>query len=81
LDKYFARKADVDPEVVHRAFRLAQDLLAGPVAANMQVAGVHGGGSPIMEDIALLANYNIEEKKNIARRLAGIPEKKTKEKA
>ncbi len=53
LDKYFARKKDVDPEIVHRAFRLAQDLIAGPVASNMQIAGVHGGGSPIMEDIAI----------------------------
>jgi 4-hydroxyphenylacetate 3-monooxygenase/4-hydroxybutyryl-CoA dehydratase/vinylacetyl-CoA-Delta-isomerase len=78
LDKYFMRKADVDPETVHRAFRLAQDLLAGPVTSNMQIAGVHGGGSPIMEDIAILANYPIEEKKNIARYLAGIPQKEIK---
>jgi hypothetical protein len=34
-----------------------------------------------MEDIAIWANYNIEEKKNIARRLAGIPEKKPGKKA
>ncbi|MEW6142258.1 MAG: 4-hydroxyphenylacetate 3-hydroxylase N-terminal domain-containing protein [Chloroflexota bacterium] len=74
LDKYFMRKKDVPPEVQHRAFRLAQDLIAGPVASNMQIAGVHGGGSPIMEDIAILGQYPIEEKKNIARRLAGIPE-------
>jgi len=80
LDKYFMRKADVDPETVHRTFRLAQDLLAGPVTSNMQIAGVHGGGSPIMEDIAIFANYPIEEKKNIARHLAGIPEKETKKK-
>jgi hypothetical protein len=46
----------------------------------MQIAGVHGGGSPIMEDIAILANYPMEEKKNIARRLAGIPEKEIKPK-
>ncbi len=78
LDKYFMRKADVDPETVHRAFRLAQDILAGPLTSNMQIAGVHGGGSPIMEDIAIFSNYPIEEKKNIARNLAGIPQKETK---
>jgi len=77
FDKYFARKAGIPPETVHRAFRLAQDLLAGPIAANMQVAGVHGGGSPVMEDIAILGNYSIEERKRIARSLAGIPEKET----
>ncbi len=78
LDKYFARKADVDPEVVHRAFRMAQDLIAGPLTSNMQIAGVHGGGSPVMEDIAVWSQYDIEAKKNIARNLAGIPLKETK---
>ncbi len=80
LDKYFARRADVDPETVHRAFRLCQDLIAGPLTSNMQIAGVHGGGSPIMEDIAILGTYPLEEKKNIARHLAGIPQKEIKRK-
>jgi 4-hydroxyphenylacetate 3-monooxygenase/4-hydroxybutyryl-CoA dehydratase/vinylacetyl-CoA-Delta-isomerase len=74
LDKYFMRRSDVSAETVHRVFRLAQDLIAGPIASNMQIAGVHGGGSPIMEDIAIMGAYPMEEKKNIARRLAGIPE-------
>ena len=38
----------------------------------MQYAGVHGGGSPIMEDIAILGTYDIQEKKQIAKNLAGI---------
>lgn len=80
LDKYFARRADVEPETVHRAFALARDLIAGPVASNMQIAGVHGGGSPVMEDIAIWSQYPIEEKKNIARRLAGIKTKETEKK-
>ena len=37
-----------------------------------QVAGVHGGGSPIMEDIAILGAVKLEDKINIAKRLAGI---------
>jgi hypothetical protein len=37
-----------------------------------QIAGLHGGGSPVMETIALLGNYDLESKKAIARRLAGI---------
>jgi aromatic ring hydroxylase len=78
LDKYFARRADVDPETVHRAFRLAQDLIAGPIASNMQIAGVHGGGSPIMEDIAVWGQYDMEERKNIAKNLAGISVEKNK---
>jgi aromatic ring hydroxylase len=78
LDKYFARRADVDPETVHRAFRLAQDLIAGPIASNMQIAGVHGGGSPIMEDIAVWGQYDMEARKNIAKNLAGISVEKNK---
>lgn len=39
-----------------------------------QVAGVHGGGSPIMETIGILSTYDFEERKKIARHLAGIPE-------
>jgi 4-hydroxyphenylacetate 3-monooxygenase/4-hydroxybutyryl-CoA dehydratase/vinylacetyl-CoA-Delta-isomerase len=39
-----------------------------------QVAGVHGGGSPIMEDIAVMSSYNIGAKKELAKYLAGIKE-------
>ena len=81
LDKYFSRRADVDPETVHRVFRLAQDLIAGPIASNMQIAGVHGGGSPIMEDIAVWGQYDMDEKKNIARYLAGISSGKGKKRS
>ena len=36
------------------------------------IAGVHGGGSPIMETIALNIGYDYDEKKRLARYLAGI---------
>jgi 4-hydroxyphenylacetate 3-monooxygenase/4-hydroxybutyryl-CoA dehydratase/vinylacetyl-CoA-Delta-isomerase len=39
----------------------------------MQYAGVHGGGSPRMEQIAIMSSYDVEKTKNIAKRLAGIP--------
>jgi len=37
-----------------------------------QYAGVHGGGSPIMEKIGIRSGYDLESKKNIAKYLAGI---------
>ena len=40
----------------------------------MAVAGVHGGGSPVMEEILISATYDFEEKKKIAKYLAGIEE-------
>ena len=36
--------------------------------------GVHGGGSPIMEEIAIYGNYDIQAKKKLAKDLAGIKE-------
>jgi 4-hydroxyphenylacetate 3-monooxygenase/4-hydroxybutyryl-CoA dehydratase/vinylacetyl-CoA-Delta-isomerase len=53
---------------------MASDILNGDVGAALLVAGVHGGGSPIMEDIAILGTYDTEGKKKLARYLAGIKE-------
>jgi 4-hydroxyphenylacetate 3-monooxygenase/4-hydroxybutyryl-CoA dehydratase/vinylacetyl-CoA-Delta-isomerase len=36
------------------------------------VGGLHGGGSPIMEKIAITAQYDIEARKRMVKRLAGI---------
>jgi hypothetical protein len=36
------------------------------------VAGIHGGGSPIMEDIAIMGIYDMEKRRNVAKYLAGI---------
>ncbi len=52
-------------------FDLAQEMIQG-FGSHKAVSGVHGGGSPIMEVIALLANYDLESKKKIAKFLAGI---------
>lgn len=78
--KYSARRAGVSPEDHYRAYHLASDLLTSEISGVLQVAGVHGGGSPIMEDIAIMGSYDMESKKNIARHLAGIPVPPPKEK-
>jgi 4-hydroxyphenylacetate 3-monooxygenase/4-hydroxybutyryl-CoA dehydratase/vinylacetyl-CoA-Delta-isomerase len=38
----------------------------------MQVAGLHGGGSPQMETIAMMGRYDVEKLKNISKYLFGI---------
>lgn len=79
VQKYVTRREGVSSEDCYRAFMLASDLLNGEYSTVVfQVAGVHGGGSPIMEDIAILGSYDLESKINIAKHLAGIevPEKK-----
>ncbi|MDR1795847.1 MAG: aromatic ring hydroxylase [Clostridiales Family XIII bacterium] len=73
VKKYVTRREGVSSEDCYRAFALAGDLLTGEYSSVVfQVAGVHGGGSPIMEDIAIMGNYNLKEKMDIAKALAGI---------
>jgi len=72
LNHYMIRNPKISAENQHRCFRAIADLNCSAFGGVWQYAGVHGGGSPIMETIALLANYDIEERKNMAKRLAGI---------
>ena len=71
LDKYIKRKEGVSSEDVHRCYYQAQEMVQG-FGGHRAVAGLHGGGSPIMEVIAILANYDLDSKKKIAKYLAGI---------
>lgn len=72
LEKYIMRNPAVSAENQHRCFRLLSDLLCSAHAGVMQVASVHGGGSPIMEKIAIMGQYDIGAKKKVAKYLAGI---------
>lgn len=72
IKKYVTRREGVSAEDCYRAFALASDILTGDFYSIMLVAGVHGGGSPIMEDIAIMGAYDLKEKKQIAKNLAGI---------
>lgn len=72
MNKYIMRKADIPAEKVHRAYRLIENLISSAPGAAAQISGIHGGGSPIMEKIAIRSTYDIEGKKKIAKYLAGI---------
>jgi len=72
INKYTMRNPEVSAENMHRLQRTLSDYLASGWAGIMQVADVHGGGSPAMETIAILSNYDFEERKKIIKRLAGI---------
>ena len=76
LEKYMKRNPAIPAEYQHRCFRFISDLICSGFGGVWQIAGVHGGGSPIMETIAVLGNYDLEAKKDVARYLAGIPTKK-----
>lgn len=72
LKKYIKRKEDIPAENVYRLFRTLSDTLCSSIGGVMAVAGVHGGGSPVMEDIAILKQYDMDKRKKIAKYLSGI---------
>jgi len=72
LRKYLKRVYEVSPEDIYRLYAWVSDYTCSSVAGVYQYAGVHGGGSPIMEEIAILRTYDVEEKKQLAKWLAGI---------
>jgi 4-hydroxyphenylacetate 3-monooxygenase/4-hydroxybutyryl-CoA dehydratase/vinylacetyl-CoA-Delta-isomerase len=72
IDKYIKRRIDIPPEKVYRCLMMISDILCSAYGGAAAVAGIHGGGSPIMEDIAIWRSYSFEEKKKIAKYLAGI---------
>jgi aromatic ring hydroxylase len=72
IHKYTMRNPKVSAENMHRLQRTISDYLASSWAGVWQVAGVHGGGSPAMETVAILNNYDFDERKRIVKRLAGI---------
>jgi len=72
LEKYIMRKPGVPAEKLHRLFRFISDFSCSAMAGWSQYAGVHGGGSPIMEKIGIRSGYDLEAKKKVAKRLAGI---------
>lgn len=72
INKYMKRNPNVSSENQHRCFRMIENVLVSDLAGVMQVAGLHGGGSPQMETITMMARYDIERLKDIAKYQAGI---------
>ncbi len=72
MDKYIVRNPNISAEDSHRIWRFIENIGASSMSHWYAIAGVHGGGSPIMETITLNVEYDYESKKNIAKYLAGI---------
>ncbi|MFW9800479.1 MAG: 4-hydroxyphenylacetate 3-hydroxylase C-terminal domain-containing protein, partial [Candidatus Thorarchaeota archaeon] len=72
LQKYIKRKEGVPSEDIYKLYRALSDKLCSHIGGVMAVAGIHGGGSPQMEDVAILKQYDVDEKKKMAKFLAGI---------
>ena len=72
LEKYIMRNPKISAENQHRLFRMISDTLTSSFGGAMAVGSVHGGGSPIMEKIAITTQYDVEARKKMVKTLAGI---------
>ncbi len=72
LNKYIMRNPDISPENAAQLWRYVSDLLVSASAGVHLFGSYHGGGSPIMEQIAITSQYDIEARKAMVKRLAGI---------
>jgi aromatic ring hydroxylase len=72
LKKFIVRNTKLSAEDSLKIWKFVEDLGASSMSAWYKIAGVHGGGSPIMETISLGMDYDFEDKKRLARYLSGI---------
>ena len=73
--KYLKRNPRIKSEDMLRCFKGIENLAVSDLAGVMQVAGLHGGGSPQMETITMMMRYDTEKLKDIAKYLFGIKSK------
>jgi 4-hydroxybutyryl-CoA dehydratase/vinylacetyl-CoA-Delta-isomerase len=72
LDKYFRGVAGVPTEHRIRVLRLIENMTMGRNAVGYLTESLHGAGSPQAQRIQIARQMDIEAKKDLARRLAGI---------
>jgi 4-hydroxybutyryl-CoA dehydratase/vinylacetyl-CoA-Delta-isomerase len=74
LEKYLRGRADVPTESRIRMLRLIENMTLGRNAVGYLTESLHGAGSPQAQRIQIARQMDIEAKKKLAKRLAGIDE-------
>lgn len=72
LERMLAGRADVSTEDRMRILRLIENLTLGRNAVGYLTESLHGAGSPQGQRIQILRGAQLEEKRGLARALAGI---------
>jgi len=72
LDKYLKGRSDVPTEARIRILRLIENMTMGRNAVGYLTESLHGAGSPQAQRIQIGRQMNLDFKKELARRLAGI---------
>lgn len=74
VDKYFKAVADVPTEYRFRIMRLVENITLGTAAVGYRTESMHGAGSPQAQRIMIARQGNIEQKKELAKVIAKIPQ-------
>lgn len=72
LNKYSIRNPNVSAENQAQLWRYLGDTLCSSTGGVNLLGSYHGGGSPVMESIAITSQYDIEERKELIKMIAGI---------
>jgi 4-hydroxybutyryl-CoA dehydratase / vinylacetyl-CoA-Delta-isomerase len=78
LEKYLNRNPKMPIEEQLKLWLFFSDMTVSSVNGLLNYAGYHGGGSPIMEQIAITSQYDINFRKEAVRKLAGMKVEKGK---
>jgi len=72
LLKYTKRNQSMPVEDQAQFWRYLGDILCSATGGISKVGNYHGGGSPVMEQIAITSQYDIESRKKLVRHIAGM---------
>jgi 4-hydroxybutyryl-CoA dehydratase / vinylacetyl-CoA-Delta-isomerase len=72
LNKYTKRNPNMSVEDQAQFWRYLGDALCSASGGVARIGAYHGGGSPIMEQIAITTQYDIESRKKLVKHIAGM---------
>ncbi|MHC1760037.1 MAG: 4-hydroxyphenylacetate 3-hydroxylase family protein [Negativicutes bacterium] len=75
VEKYFQGVSDIPMEDRMRILRLIENLTLGTAAVGYRTESMHGAGSPQAQRIMISRQGSIEQKKDLAKAIAGIQPK------
>ncbi|MFW9772033.1 MAG: 4-hydroxyphenylacetate 3-hydroxylase family protein [Candidatus Heimdallarchaeota archaeon] len=72
LYKYITRNPKISPDNAAQFWRYVGDMYCSATGGVHLFGSYHGGGSPVMESIAITTQYDIEARKEMVKKIAGI---------
>lgn len=72
LEKYLAVRSGVSVDNRRRVLRLIENMTMGRNAVGYLTESMHGAGSPQAQRIQIARLANFDEKKDLAKKLAGV---------